>query len=181
MAGPLVRATPAQPQDSRAFDTTSRSDRAGMKSGAPAASRVAATPMADLTTIVPVGERGEHEVLRLSASLAWLLPDDFAQPIVAAAQAAGRKPAPTMDPYFRAYQEGVLARVEGRTLALGTIEFLARIGFIPHLAEVYAAERIEDLASLPFFLVDVTERRCLGILGIQLHHSPAEWPCCPLP
>ncbi|HEX9412105.1 MAG TPA: hypothetical protein VF916_01250, partial [Ktedonobacterales bacterium] len=62
MAGPLVQATPAQPLDSRAFDATSRSDRAGMKSGAPAASCVAATPVADLTAIVPVGERVEHEV-----------------------------------------------------------------------------------------------------------------------
>jgi cation transport ATPase len=121
----------------------------------------------DLTAIIPVEDRGRHELLRVAASLAQQIPDSYAQTIAIAAQALRIQPAAVDEVITQITDQGILARFEGRLVALGRVEFLGRIGALPHLAELHAAETIEDLESIPYFIVIVAERRCLGLLGIK--------------
>jgi len=121
-----------------------------------------------LTAIVPVEDRGHHELLRVAASLARQLTDPYAQTIVAAASVLCIQPGPVDEVIMEVAAQGILGRFEGRLVALGRVEFLGQIGTLPHLAELHAAEKIEDLASVPFFVMVVENRHCLGLLGIKV-------------
>jgi cation transport ATPase len=120
-----------------------------------------------LTAIVSIENRGQREVVRLGAGLAALSAAPFAQAVRQAARSLHIRPAKADGAAELEDMHGVLAYIEGRRLALGCLKFLDRVGALPHLAELHAAERIEDSGGVPYFICDIGEYRCLGILGIR--------------
>jgi hypothetical protein len=120
----------------------------------------------ELTALVPLAGLEPREVLCLGASLVWHLPDRFARALVVAAHTAAIRPARTGGPHLWVRDQGILAGVEGHVVAQGQHVFLARLGLAPPAPEPAVARRLELRGGVPFWLLAVTERRWLGLLGI---------------
>jgi cation transport ATPase len=121
----------------------------------------------ELVAVVPIEDRGRHELLRLAAALAAHLPGRYAAALVAAAGALGIQPARVEEVLSTAEDRGIVARIEGRTVALGRQDYLAELGVQPRLAEQHAAERVEVGRTAAWFVVALEGAHCLGILGVK--------------
>ena len=122
---------------------------------------------AHVTAVIPVEDRGRHELLRLAAALGTYLQSDMAKALTTAARDEHIAPAHAWRPLWCDAAHGVVARVEGRQLALGTYSYLVQRGVVPKLAELHAARHVEARGGTALYLAVLEEGRCLGIVGIE--------------
>ncbi len=127
-----------------------------------------------LVALWPVSEHGHHELLRVAASLTAGLEDAYARIIQEAADTLCIRASSEVEPLDQKKDLGILARVGGHLYALGRREFLGQHGAIPHQAELRAAERVEAQGAVPYFVVALEARHCLGILGIIVDTATSE-------
>lgn len=136
-------------------------------------SSMAATPgTASLAALIPIEDRGHHELLRLAAALGAYLRSEVAAALARAASAEGIIPPTVGVVIAQDPAQGVLARVEGRHLALGSHTYLTMLGLAPKRAETHAAAGLEASGVEVLYLVCVDDAHCIGLLGIA-RASPA--------
>ena len=121
-----------------------------------------------ITAIVPVEDRGRHELLRIAASLAQGLPDVYAQEIWRAAEALGVHPAPMEERLFYSPDIGTLARIGGCGYVLGRLSYLRRLHVEPHKAERDVAEDLERRGNAVFAVVVQHNAHCIGLIAVNL-------------
>jgi Cu+-exporting ATPase len=125
-----------------------------------------------LRTVVPVGSADEGELLRLAASVEVGSEHPLAAAIVEGAEARGIKPVTTED--FRSVTgKGVVARIGGRTVALGNVALMREVGVDPGAVMPRADELRGDGQTVMFIARD---NRLLGMVGVAdpIKESAAE-------
>jgi|GEM_PF-3392670 len=119
-----------------------------------------------LVAVLPVEDRGRHELIRLGAALAGHMPGEAGRSILNAAHALDIK-IPAVEAVEKVQPgAGVLGRIEGRQVALGTEQFITSVVQFPHLAILEAGHRIAAQHALPLYVVVLDRPHCLGILGV---------------
>jgi cation transport ATPase len=128
------------------------------------------TPIAHtrVTAVIPVEDRGRHELLRLAAGLGAYLRPEYGEAIEAAARSEDIAPAHVETVMICDVGQGAVARVEGRHLALGRYGYLVQLGLVPKPAEVHVARHIEATGNVALYLMVVEDGHCLGILGVEI-------------
>jgi cation transport ATPase len=119
-----------------------------------------------LVAVLPIEDRGRHELIRLGAALARHLPGATGSPVLNAAHALGIT-VPEVEKIEEVQpDEGILALIEGRHVAFGRETFVSRVAQHPHLAEREAGHRIEAQNGVAFYVVVLDSKHCVGLLGI---------------
>jgi cation transport ATPase len=128
----------------------------------------APTLRARVIAVIPVEDRGRHELLRLAAGLGEYLQPEFAAALTAAARSEDILPAHVEPVIVQDALQGVLARVEERHLALGRYGNLLQLGLVPKAAEVHVARRIAAAGNTALYLMVVEDGHCIGLIGIEM-------------
>lgn len=132
-----------------------------------------AAPGARVTVVIATEDHergGRGEVLRLAAGLGVYLHPAFAEALTHVVQDERIIPATIqveMPQETGEMEDGVAAYVEGRQLALGSYNYVVRLGLAPRAAEIHAARRITAIGNTSLYLTVIDDDRCLGILGIE--------------
>jgi Cu+-exporting ATPase len=116
-----------------------------------------------LTSIEPHESDSADELLRLGASLEQVSEHPLAAAIVAAARER-RLPLATVEGFQSLTGKGVVARVEGRRIALGTVTLLRELGVEPAPLARKADELRRQGQTVVFVAVD---RALAGLLGVS--------------
>lgn len=123
---------------------------------------------ARVTAVIPIEDRGRHELLRLAAGLGEYLQPEFAKALATAAHDEDITPAQVETVTTYDATQGVLARVEERQLALGRYSYLVQFALVPKAAEVHVARHIAAIGNTPLYLMVVEDNRCLGLISIEM-------------
>lgn len=119
-----------------------------------------------ISAIIPIEERGRHELLRVAASLAQGLPDVYAQEIVREAPELEVRPVPLDERLAYAPNEGTLARVDGNVYVLGRVSYLHWLHLEPHKAERDVIEALEKRGDAVYAVVAQRDSHCLGLIAV---------------
>ncbi len=125
------------------------------------------TMRARVTAVIPIEDRGRHELLRLAAALGNYLQPTYRDALSAAAHGEGIMPATVEMVIAQNEAQGVVANVEERRLALGQYSYLLQFGLVPRAAEVHVARHIAATGNTALYLILMDVNRCLGIIGIE--------------
>lgn len=120
-----------------------------------------------IAAIIPVEERGRHELLRIAASLAQGLPDGYAQEIVRAAPALDVHPAPIDERLSYSPNAGTLARIGGHVYVLGRLAYLRWLHLEPNKAERDVIDALEHRDNAVYAVVTLRDVHCLGLIAVS--------------
>lgn len=120
-----------------------------------------------IAAIIPVEDRGRHELLRIAASLAQGLPDRYAQEILRAAAALTVHPMLIDERLLYTPSSGTLARIGSANFILGCLEYLRQLYVEPHKAERNVIEVLERQGNVVYAVVAQRDAHCLGLIAIK--------------
>jgi P-type Cu+ transporter len=115
-----------------------------------------------LATVHPLSGVDETTLIRLAASLEGVSEHPLAEAVVSGARARGITPVPVAG-FKSVTGRGVTGRVEGRTLAIGSLSFLQSLGIDTRDLDARAEERRHAGETTVFVAVD---GQATGLLGI---------------
>lgn len=118
--------------------------------------------------VLPIEDRGRHELLRLASGLGAYLQPEFAEALAIAARDEDITPAQLETVTTCDALQGVLACVEERQLALGRYSYLLQLGLVPKPAAVHVARHIAATGNTALYLMVVEDNRCIGVIGIAM-------------
>ena len=120
-----------------------------------------------ISAIIPIDERGRHELLRVAASLAQGLPDVYARELLREAPALGVHPVPVDERLSYSPNEGTFARIEGRAYVLGRVSYLRWLHVEPHKAERDVIDALEKRGDVVYAVVAQHDSHCLGLIAVS--------------
>jgi Cu+-exporting ATPase len=122
--------------------------------------------------LVPTGDLGEDELLRLAAGLERPSQHPLAEAVVRAATARGL-PVPPVESFDDPAGRGVTGTVEGRRVAIGNIRLLTALGVEPAALAVEAERLRADGATVFFVALDGASAGLVAVADPVKETTPA--------